>query len=320
MKEEMNAIMIESFGGPDVLKQGKSLKPFPEDNEVQIAIKYAGVNPVDWKIREGLLKSRMPYKFPLILGWDAAGVVTAKGKNVNKFDIGDEVFTYCRKPVIQQGTYAEYICFDEEHVALKPQNISLAQAASIPLVALTAWQVFFDLGKLEKGHKVLIHAGAGGVGGFAIQFAKYVGAEVWTTAKKQNHPYVKDLGADHVIDYQTQDFAQEIKKSVPAGLDFVFDTKGGETLQKSIPLVKKGGQIISIVEQVDEEICKEKGIKSGYVFVRPNGHELETIAELISQNKVKPLEINEMKLSDAKAALEMSKQGHTKGKIVLTIE
>ena len=233
MKEEMKAIVIDSFGGIDQLKMKPVPKPIPEDNEVEIEIAYTGVNPVDWKIREGMLKARMPYKFPLIPGWDASGIVSSKGKKASKFEVGDEVFAYCRKPAIQWGTYAEYICCDENHVALKPKNISFAEAASIPLAALTAWQVLFDVGKLQKGHTILIHAGAGGVGGFAIQFAKNLGAKVFSTCSASNLDYVKHLGCDRPIDYKAQNFVEVIKQEVPQGLDFVLDTMGGKFFKKA---------------------------------------------------------------------------------------
>lgn len=152
--KQMTAITIDSFGGVEQLKMIQLPIPTPDENEVQIAIKYTSVNPVDWKIREGLLKGRMPYKFPLIPGWDAAGVVTALGKNATKFEMGDQVFACFRKPIVQWGTYAEFICFNEDDVALKPKNTSFAEAAAVPLTALTAWQAFFDVGKLKKGDRI----------------------------------------------------------------------------------------------------------------------------------------------------------------------
>src|ERR1700733_2368139 len=190
----MKAMVIEKFGHEEQLHLGDIPTPLPSDNEVQIQVLYSAVNPVDWKIREGLMKNFLPHEFPLILGWDAAGIVKAIGKNVKKFKVGDEVFAYCRKPIVKWGTYAEYVCFDADNIALKPNNINFAEAAAIPLAGLTAWQALFDFAKLKKGESILIHGGAGGVGSFAIQFAKHAGAKVITTASKQNHDYVKKLG------------------------------------------------------------------------------------------------------------------------------
>lgn len=319
MKEEMQAVIIESFGGVDKLKMTQVPKPIPEDNEVCIDIEYTSVNPVDWKIREGMFKGRMPYQFPLIPGWDASGKISAKGKNVTKFEVGDAVYAYCKKPVIQWGTYAECICVEENHVALKPKNISFAEAAAIPLTALTAWQALFDVGKLKKGDKILIHAGAGGVGGFAIQFAKNFGADVFATASAQNHEYLKKLGCRCPIDYHKEHFGDVIKKDAPEGIDFVLDTIGGKTLTDSLSLIKKGGQIVSIVEQVDAELCNKKEIHSGYVFVRPDGKELSQIGKQIEEGKILVPRIEEMDLSEASKAQEKNREGHTIGKIVLKV-
>jgi NADPH2:quinone reductase len=316
----MKAMVIDHFGNVDTLHFQEIPTPKPSGNEVQIQILYTSVNPVDWKIREGLLKGRFPYEFPIILGWDAAGIVTEVGKNVKKFKVGDEVFAYCRKPIVQWGTYAEYICFDAEHVALKPKNISFAQAAAIPLAGLTAWQALFDFAKLKKGETILIHGGAGGVGSFAIEFAKFGGAKVYTTASKKNHPYVKERGADVCIDYKTQDFVAEIHKLEPNGVDIVFDTVGKDTLRKSLELLKPGGRLVSIIEQMDPKIVQQRQIQFGFVFVSPNGSQLKQIADLIEQQKVTPPHIQEMNLREAGKAQEQNKEGHTQGKIVLKVK
>lgn len=316
----MKAMVIESFGDVEKLHFEEIPTPQPADNEVQIQILYTGVNPVDWKIREGYLKNRLPHEFPIILGWDAAGIVTAIGKNVRKFKKSDEVFAYCRKPTVKWGTYAEYTCFDADNVAIKPKNISFAQAAGVPLAGLTAWQALFDFAKLKKGETILIHAGAGGVGGLAIEFAKNAGATVITTASTENHPYVKKLGAAHAIDYRKNNFVKEVKKLAPQGVDVVLDTVGGDTLRQSLDLLKPQGRIVSIVEQLDPKIAQEKNVRFGFVFVSPNGQQLKQIADLIEQNKVVAPNIEELPLSDAKKAQELSKKGHTKGKIVLKVK
>lgn len=315
----MKAVTIETFGGADILKLTEVPVPKPQEHEVLIQIAYAAVNPVDWKIREGMLKSRLPHKFPLIPGWDAAGTIAAVGDNVRHFKKGDPVYAYCRKPIVQYGTYAEYVTCDAAHVANKPQNISFAQAAAIPLAALTAWQALFDFAHLKAHQSILIHAGAGGVGSFAIQFSKFAKADVWTTCSKNNHDYVKKLGADHVIDYTKENFAQAIRKEKNDGLDIIFDTIGGKTLQESFLVVKKNGIIVSIVEVPSQELGEKYKIKTGFVFVRPDGSQLTEIGRLIEKGDVMPPAIQEMPLQDAAKAQEQNRQGHTQGKIVLKV-
>lgn len=316
----MKAIVIEKFGGVEQLKFKKLPKPVPTSNEVLIKMKYTAVNPVDWKIREGYLKDRMPHQFPIILGWDAAGIIEEIGSDVKEYKIGDAVYAYCRKSAIQWGTYAEYICVDHTSVALKPQSLSFAQAAAIPLVGLTAWQSLFDAGQLKSGEAVFIQAGAGGVGSMAIQFAKSMGSKVFTTASAVNHDYVKNLGADVVIDYNQEDFLQVIKKHLADGVDLACDFVGGESLQKTLQCVKKGGRLVSILEQIDPKVANQYGITAHYVFVQPSGTQLHLIAGLIDQGKVLSPDITEMRLEDAAIAQEKSKEHHVKGKIVLQIE
>lgn len=315
----MKAITIKEFGGIEKLIFDEIPNPKPASNEVLIELIYTSVNPVDWKIREGYLKNRLPHQFPLILGWDAAGKIVAIGKDVKNFKIGDEVFAYCRKPTVQWGTYAEYIAVDAESVALKPKNINFAQAASIPLVGLTAWQALFDSAKLQKGETILIHAGAGGVGSLAIQLAKYAGAKILTTASPVNFSYVKKLGADIAIDYHGG-FIEEVKKAAPQGVDVVLDCIGGQTLQNSLKILKPQGRIVGIVEKLDPAIAEKNNVQGSYVFVRPNGRQLEEIGKLISENRVSAPNIEEMPLRDAAKAQEKNKAGHSKGKIVLRIK
>jgi NADPH2:quinone reductase len=314
----MKAIIIEKFGKTSQVKVAQMPVPHPSDHEVQIAIEYTSVNPVDWKILEGHLES-YPHEFPLVLGWDAAGRISKVGKNVREFKVGDEVFCYCRKPFLKWGTYAEYICVDVTHVALKPKNISFAEAASIPLVALTAWQSLFDEGKLQRNEKVLIHAGSGGVGSMAIQLAKSAGAYVITTTSKKNSEYVKSLGADFVIDYTKERFTERINEKFPQGIDLAFDTIGGEICYENFEILKHNGRLVSILEQFGMDKKPPKGISCHYVFVEPNGKELKQIAQLIEKGKVAPPKIEVMKLEDAAQALEKSKTGHVAGKIVLNI-
>lgn len=315
----MKAIAIQDFGGKENLAVVDLPTPEIAANEVLIEVRYTAVNPVDWKIREGYLKERLPHKFPLIPGWDAAGIIVSVGKNVKNFKPGDEVFAYCRKPVVQWGTYAEYVSFDAENIALKPKNINFAQAAAIPLVSLTAWQSLFDSAKLKKDEVVLVHAGAGGVGGMAVQFAKHIGARILTTTSPSHFDYVKKLGADNVIDYK-KGFVEQVKQLFPEGIDVVFDCVGGQTLKDSVQILKPNGRLVSIVERLDPALAVQKHIQSLYVFVSPNGKELAQIAKLIEENKIAVPKIEEMRLQDAAEAQEKNKQGHTEGKIVLKVK
>lgn len=315
----MKAVAITEFGGVEKLHLGDVPIPKITDNEVLIQVAYTAVNPVDWKIREGMFKGLLPHEFPLILGWDAAGKITAVGKNVKNFKVGDEVFAYCRKPVVKWGTYAEFVSFDAQHVALKPKNISFAQAAALPLVGLTAWQALFDHAELKKGDTILIHAGAGGVGSLAIELARNTGAKIYTTASVENHPYVKKLGANVPIDYHKDNFVKKIKSLEPKGLDVVLDCIGGESLAESYQLVKPGGKLVSIVEQVDQKLAADHKIKASFCFVAPNGKQLQKIADLFSKGKLEAPNIEEMNLSDAGKAQDKIRKGHTKGKIVLKV-
>lgn len=316
----MEAIVQQDFGDANQLKLKRINVPVPSAGKIQIQIHYSAVNPVDWKIREGYLQQALPHRFPIIPGWDAAGVISAIGDNVTKFKIGDPVFAYCRKPVIQWGTYAEYVCVDANHIALKPENLSFAEAAAFPLAGLTAWQALFDLAHLKKDESVLIHAGAGGVGSLAIQFAKNKGAHALATSSKEKHAYLKSLGADVVIDYREPNFLEKIRESHPNGVDVILDSIGGEVYRKSFDYLKKGGRIVSLLEQPDEKLAKSSQTQAYYLFVTPNGQQLEEIAQLIKNNKVKPITILEMSLQEAAKAQEISQNSHTQGKIVLKIK
>jgi NADPH2:quinone reductase len=315
----MKAVVINEFGGADKLQFQDIPAPTPEAGEVQIKVAYAGVNPVDWKIREGFLQDWLPHVFPVTLGWDAAGVVSAVGEDVSSFKVGDPVWAYCRLPTVQHGTYAEYVTVPEHFVAPKPASLELKQAAAIPLVALTAWQALFDFCNLRANQTVLIHAGAGGVGSLAIGFAKQVGAKVITTASAKNHPYVFELGADEAVDYTENNFVQLIRQKHPEGVDVVLDCVGGETLQKSLQLVRPEGSLASIVDTIDAEFGKAKNVKSGFVFVTPNGVQLRSIGELLDRGDVRAPLVEELALEEAAEAQARSQAGHTKGKLVLKV-
>lgn len=315
----MKAVTYDHFGGTDTLKLREFPTPEPRENEVLIKIENTSVNPVDWKIREGLLKERLPHKFPIIPGWDAAGKIAKVGKNVKDFKVGDEVFAYTRKDTVQDGTYAEYIAVPSDFVSKKPKKATFSQAAALPLVALTAWQALFDIAKLKKGQTVLIQSGSGGVGSIAIQLAKYAGCKVYTTTSKNNFDYVKKFHPDKIIDYKNESFVDVIKKEHPEGIDVVFDMLGGEAIKESAKIVKKGGAIVSIVQPLDKTIADKYGIQSLYCFVRPSGEQLKEIARLIDEGKVQLPHTEEMSIKDAALAQEKNREGHVRGKIVLKI-
>ncbi len=317
----MKAVVFDEFGGKEKMRIADMPNPKPEKGEVLIAGVYAGLNPVDWKIREGWLQKRVKTEFPAIMGWDISGTVSEVGQGVKNFKPGDEVYSYCRKSVVKRGTYAEYVAANADHVAMMPKHLSFAEAAGIPLVALTAWQALFDLAKLTKGQSILIHAGAGGVGSMAIQLARWAGAKIYTTASSGNHQYVKGLGADAAIDYHTEDIAEVQKKHEPKGFDVVLDCVGEEVFNESLPLVKKGGWLVTICKLfIEDSVGQEHGIRAGFVFVRPNGEQLAKITELFDQGHLKAPKITEFSLEDAAEALEKNRKGHTRGKIVLKIK
>lgn len=315
----MKAVVIKEFGGLDQVHLEDVPTPAPANGEVKIEVHYVSVNPVEWKISAGVLKDILPHQFPIVLGWDVSGVVVEVGEGVSNLQVGDEVYGYCRGPTVHAGTFAEYCCFDANHVVLKPKNLSHGQAAAIPLVGLTAWQALFDVAKVRKGQTCLIHAGAGGVGSLAIPLAKWAGAKVATTASAKNHEYVRGIGADAAIDYQTTNFVDAVMAKHPEGVDFVFDCVGGQTLADSYRCVKKGGWVVSIVQPVDKALAAELGIHAANVFVRPDGQELLKIKELLENGTIPGPAITEMPLDHVVEALERVKTEHTRGKIVLKV-
>lgn len=315
----MKAIVCNHFGGSEVMELRDIDTPAPGPGEVLIRVQAAGVNPVDWKIREGGLARLFPCKFPLIPGWDAAGAIAALGEGVSGFDIGEKVWSFCRKPDIQWGTYAQYVSMDAAGVAPMPSSLSFAQASTLPLAALTAWQSLVEVAALGQGQSVLIHAGAGGVGGFAVPIAKWLGATVIATARAENHDYVRGLGADHVIDYGTEDFAAATRALAPDGVDMVFGTVGGEVLTRSYSVVKPGGILVSITDKTDKDLAERLGIRVKYVFVKPDGCHLRRLAELVEDGILRVPDLVEMPLERAAEALDLSRTGHVRGKIALIV-
>lgn len=308
----MMAVRIHEYGGPDVLRLEDAPVPVPAAGEVLIRVHAAGINPVDWKIREGRLKGRVEHRLPLILGWDVAGVVETLGPGVTQFKTGDAV--YARPDIARDGGYAEYITVRAGEVALKPKSLDFIHAAAVPLAALTAWQALFDAAKLVAGQRILIHAGAGGVGSYAVQFAHWKGAQVITTAGARNADLVHKLGAGQVIDYTRVRFEDEVRD-----LDAVFDTVGEEVQQRSWKVLKKGGILVSILALTVPDDAAALGLRSAYVFVQPNAAQLGQIAELIDGGHVKPVVETVLPLSEVRQAHILSQSRHARGKIVLRV-
>ena len=309
----MKAVRIHNYGGPEVLKYEDAPRPQPGKGEVLIRVHAAGVNPIDWKVRAGYMKDFMPYQFPLILGWDLSGVIEKIGARVTRFKRGDEV--YSKPDTARDGAYAEYIVVLESEVALKPKSLHHVRAAAVPLAGLTGWQALFDVAKLKREQRVLIHGGSGGVGHFAVQFAKSKGAYVFATASTKNQDLLRELGADEPIDYTTQRF-EEIARDV----DVVLDTIGGDTQQRSWKVLKKGGVLASLVQSPDVEKAKALGVRGVFVSSEPNGAELAEIAALIDSGSVKVVIDRILPLREARRAHELSQSGHIRGKIVLRVK
>lgn len=308
----MKAIRIHEFGGPDVLKYEDAPQPVPADDEVLIKVYASGVNPVDWKIRAGLAQKKFPVQLPLIPGWDVSGDIEEVGKNILNFRKGDEV--YSRPDPTRNGTYAEYVVIKADQVNAKPKSISHAKAAAVPLAGLTAWQGLFDYGQLEAGQKVLIHAASGGVGSFAVQFAKWKGAYIIGTSSEDNIDFLFDLGADEVIDYKNEKFEDKVKD-----LDLVFDLIGGDTQKRSLKVIKKGGRLISTVMPENQGTAKSMGVHLEGFMARSLPEQLQQIADLIDSGKVRPVVTQILPLKEAAEAHRKIESGHTRGKIVLKV-
>ncbi|MCH9610569.1 MAG: Zinc-type alcohol dehydrogenase-like protein [Chlamydiales bacterium] len=314
----MKAIVIHDFTGIDAVKLTDIPTPKPQGSEVQIQIKAAGVNPVDWKIADGLFRQRMDYELPVTLGWDCSGVISDPGSS--NFKKGDEVYAYCLKDRVHDGTYAEYICIESDKVSKKPSNLSFEQAATIPLASLTAWQSLVDAAKIQSGQKLLIHGGAGGVGGFAIQIAKHFGCYVVTTASKKNHAYCELLGADEIIDYTEQSVKEYILSHHPDKMDMVYNTLGESEQLNSVLMTKEGGCVVAIAAGVNEEQAARHKVRAVHVFVQPNREQLEKISGLIEDGEIAaPTIFESFPLEKAEEALMLSRKRHVQGKLVLTL-
>ena len=305
----MKAIVIHKYGDESVLKLEEIEKPQPKDDEVLVKVKISAVNPVDWKIRDGL-GEMFGLKFPIILGCEISGTVEETGANIKKFKTGNEVFGF----IAERRAYAEYVIAKEIELSKIPKNFDFENAAAIPVGALTAWQAIFDKAGLQSRQKILIHAASGGVGSMAVQLAKEKGAYVIATASGKNEDFVKDLGADEFINYKTTKF-EDIVKDV----DVVFDTVGGDTQERSFQVLKKGGFLVTIVNPPSPESAEKYGVQAEMIHLVPNAEELAEITKLASDGKLKTNVEEVLPFSEIKKAHELSETGHARGKIVLEI-
>lgn len=309
VNKTMKAVIIHQFGGPEQLKYEDVPAPEPQAGEALVKIHATSVNPIDWKVRSG---QHGDYQLPLILGWDVSGTIEKVGSGVTTFKTGDAV--YGRPDVSRNGTYAEYVVVKVSELALKPERTDYKTAASIPLAGLTAWQGIFDHGQLQQGQKILIHGGSGGVGTFAIQFAKWKKAYVATTSSEANIQFLKDLGADEVIDYNKDKFEDLLKD-----FDVVYDTIGGETQKRSVKVLKPGGILVSTVGIADEEILKEKNIKGIPYMAQSTPEQLNIIGGLLNEGKIQPIITKIYPLNAIAEAHKVSEEGHVRGKIVIQV-
>ncbi|OYT91034.1 MAG: NADPH:quinone oxidoreductase [Burkholderiales bacterium PBB3] len=332
----MKAFIVDRYGKNETLRAADVPEPVLREDEVLVQVHAAGVNLLDVKVRNGEFKLLLPYKTPFVLGHDVAGVVVRVGPRVRQFKPGDEV--YSRPDDLRIGTFAEFVAVKEASLALKPKNLTMEEAASIPLVALTVWQALVERAKLKKGQKVFIQAGSGGVGTFAIQLAKHLGASVATTTSTGNVAWVKGLGADVVVDYKKEDF-----EKVLGGYDVVLNSQDGKTLEKSLNVLQAGGQLISIsgpptpefaeeskapwfVKQVMRALSfgtrrKAKQLKVGYsfLFMKASGTQLRQITPLFESGAIRPVVDKVFPFDATNEALAYVESGRAKGKVVIKV-
>lgn len=333
----MRAVTIEKYGGDDVVEIRNIPTPQIKNNEVLVEVYSSCINPLDYRVRNGAMKPLLKYKFPLILGTDFAGKVIQVGTQVSRFKVGDEV--YGSLDARQMGAFSEYVVVADEYISLKPRNLDFDQAASLPLVALTVAQAFSDIAKVTAEQKVLIKAGSGGIGSFAIQYAKALGAEVATTTSAENSDMVRQLGADHIIDYRSQKF-----ENILSNYDAVLNTVDGESLEASFSVLKKGGHMISLVGPPDKKFAQNLGLnfifqmicsflgrkatslakktKTHYTFhfVKPSGKQLEDVKSLVEVGKIVPVIDRAFSMNQTKEALSYVARGRSKGKVILKIK
>lgn len=333
----MKAFIIDSYKPKDGGRIAEMPVPEAGEHDVLVQVHAAGINPLDNKIMKGEFKLILPYRMPLILGNDVAGVVTQVGSRVRKFKVGDEV--YARPDKNRIGTFAEYIAMHEDDVAIKPSSLTMEEAASLPLVALTAWQVLVEKADLRKGQKVFIQAGSGGLGTIAIQLAKHLGATVATTTSTENVNMVKRLGADVVIDYKKENFEDKLRD-----YDVVLNSQDAKMLEKSLSVLRPGGKLISVSGPPDAAFAGEAGlslmlkvvmsllsygirkkakrkhVSYAFVFMRAQGAQLGKITELVNAGIIRPLVDKVWDFEAARDALAYVENGRTKGKVVVKIK
>jgi NADPH:quinone reductase-like Zn-dependent oxidoreductase len=333
----MKAFIIDKYKSKDGGRIGQMPDPELRADEVLVEVHAAAINLLDSKIRSGEFKLILPYKTPFVLGHDVAGIITKVGARVQRFKVGDEV--YARPADHHIGTFAEFIAIRATDVAIKPKNLTMEEAASIPLVGLTAWQALIEKGNLKKGQKIFIQAGSGGVGTFAIQLAKHLGATVATTTSAANWELVKSLGADVIIDYKKDDF-----EKVLHDYDLVLNSQDGKTLEKSLRVLKPGGKLISISGPPDPDFAKEIGapwfvklimrllswgvrkkakrLKVGFsfLFMKANGEQLKEITALVNSGAIRPVIDNTFPFESIKDAIARVESGRAKGKIVVKMK
>jgi NADPH:quinone reductase-like Zn-dependent oxidoreductase len=311
-KATMRAVVIHAYGGPETLKVEGVPRPEPKDDEILIRVVAASINPVDVAIRKGYLAELVGNKFPLIPGMDAAGVVEKIGSKITKFKKDDSVFAFFT--LAGEGGYAEYVAAKETEVAAKPSAVSYALAAAVGAAGSTAWEALIDEAKLGPGQTVLIHGGAGGVGHMAIQIAKARGAKVIATGSSANQDFLKQMGADVAIDYTKTKF-----EDVAKGVDVVLDSVGRDTLERSYGVVKKGGIIVSIVDEPAQAALDAYGIRGLAFRCTPQARVLEALAKLMEATKMTPVVSQTFPLADVAKAQEQIATRHTRGKIVLQV-
>jgi len=307
----MEVVMIDKFGSREVMKFRKLPIPTPGPNEILLKVKAASINPVDWKIREGQFPAIKSDKLPYVLGRDVSGVAEACGTETSGHQKGDEIYAMLG---FDRGAYAEHVIVKPNEAAPKPRSIDHLAAAGVPLAGLTAWQGLFRYGELKAGQRVLIHGGSGGVGHFAIQFAKAKGAHVITTVSEKHIEFVREIGADEVIDYKKQKFEDMARE-----VDMVFDLIGGETRKRSWPVLKKGGILVSTMMEPFQEKMREFGVRAAHYTVQENGEELREIGSLIDAGKVKPKISKVFDFHEVRSAHEYVEKGDTEGKVVLKV-
>ena len=302
----MKAVRIHAFGGPEELRYEDAPRPVARTGEVLIRIHASAVNPADWKFRSGFFGKDAP--LPLILGFDFSGVIESLGEGVTRWKTGDEVYGY------GLGAYAEYMAVKEHLLAAKPRAVDHIHAAALASASLAAWKVLFEAGGLRPGQTVLIHGATGGVGGFAVQLAHAKGIHVIGTASKRNQSYLKELGADEAIDYESVRF-----EDVARDVDVVFDTQGGETQARSWKTLKRGGILVSIAQPPAQGEAEKHGVRATFVVNEMKAESLDEITRLVDSGKLKAVVDTVLPLSEARRAQELIQTGHTRGKIALKV-